>query len=69
MEFWHFVRDASPFSQGILALLLLLSVSSWGLILERGLSFRRLGNAGPFIGNAAVSHTLLGGDRAGIVIG
>ncbi len=59
MEFWHFVRDASPFSQGILALLVLLSVVSWGLILERAIAFRRMAGAGRSFASLALDCATL----------
>jgi biopolymer transport protein TolQ len=35
MSFWHIVAEASPVNQAILALLLLLSLLSWGVVIER----------------------------------
>jgi len=35
MNLWSIVRDASIVNQGILALLLLLSILSWGVVIER----------------------------------
>jgi biopolymer transport protein ExbB/TolQ len=39
MHLLQFVRDASLFSQGILVLLVLLSIVSWAVILDRLLFF------------------------------
>lgn len=55
MHLLQFVRDASLFSQAILVLLVLLSVVSWAVILDRLLFFTKARRAGEEFAEAALA--------------
>lgn len=54
MHLLQFVRDASLFSQGILVLLVLLSIVSWAVILDRLLFFLKARRAGEDFAEASL---------------